>query len=568
MQLIPGSRLGPYEILAPLGAGGMGEVYLARDERLDRQVAVKALPARLLADPVARERLRREALSAASLDHPFICKVFEVGEAGGDGYIVMEYVEGQTLHARLASGALPFADCLRIASEIADAVEAAHARRIVHRDLKPSNVMLTPQGHVKVMDFGLARQIIGSADETAAGSAAPTPPPLTDMGMRVGTPDYMSPEQALGDFVDERSDLFSFGILLAELLTGTHPFRRATADSTLAAIVRDDPALPPRDAGLPVAMIVIVRRLLAKLPADRYQTATEVRRDLATLSGSGVVAAAAAVSAAGRGSTRFPLVGRDAERAVLVRGLDEAVGGRGSLVLIAGEPGIGKTRLTADILAEARRRGIFCLVGHCYEMEGAPPYIPFVEMLEYSARHVPPAAFRYALGEAASGVSKLMPELRSMFGDIPEAPQLPPEQQRRFLFNAYLAFVERSCQNAPIAVVLEDLHWADEPTLMLMQHLVSSTGSMPLFTIGTYRDVELGISRPFARTLEMLLRERRATRIALRRLPVDAVESMLASRGGLPTCFCKRRKKSLAPSPAMRTSRRPSRGRSSSAAMR
>ena len=158
MLFTPGTRLGRYEIIAPLGAGGMGEVHLARDEKLDRRVAVKALPAHLVADPIARERLRREAVASASLDHPFICKVFEVGESGDASYIVMEYVEGQTLHERLATGALPFGECLRIAGEIADALEAAHAGRLVHRDLKPANVMLTPQGHVKVMDFGLARQ--------------------------------------------------------------------------------------------------------------------------------------------------------------------------------------------------------------------------------------------------------------------------------------------------------------------------------------------------------------------------------------------------------------------------
>ena len=285
---------------------------------------------------------------------------------------------------------------------------------------------------------------------------------------------------------------------------------------------------------MPPAMAIIVRRLLAKIPMDRYQSITDVRRDLAALSGSGVASSIPAVSVAGRGSTRFPLVGREAERATLLAGLDEAVAGRGSFVMIAGEPGIGKTRLTADILAAARRRGIFCLVGHCYEMEGAPPYVPFVEMLRYSARHVPPAAFRAALGDAASGVAKLMPELRTMFPDIPEPPPLPADQQRRFLFNAYLSFVRRSCSGGPIAVVLEDLHWADEPTLMLMQHLVAATGSMPLFTIGTYRDVELGVTRPFARTLEALLRERRIARLTLRRLPVDAVESMLASLGGHP----------------------------------
>lgn len=528
MTLPPGTRLGLYEIIGPLGAGGMGEVHLARDERLGRRVAIKVLPPHLLADAIARERLRREALASASLDHPFICKVFEIGDSGAFEYIVMEYLEGQTLHQRVASGALPFAECLRIAGEIADAIEAAHARRVVHRDLKPSNIMLTPQGHIKVMDFGLAIRVVGPAEATVGGGGAA----LTARGTRVGTLDYMSPEQAVGDTLDERSDLFSFGILMTELLTGAHPFRRGTAEATLTAIIREAPRLGPGAASLSPAMTGILRRLLAKVPADRYQSITDVRRDLAALSGVGAVPGVAAATVSGRGSTRFPLVGRDHERVELLAGLAAAAAGRGSLVLIAGEAGIGKTRLTADMLTEAQRRGMFCLVGHCYEMEGAPPYVPFVEMLEYGARKVRPAAFRQALGDAASGVSKLMPELRRMFADIPDPPDLPPEQQRRFLFNAHLAFVERCCQIAPMLVVIEDLQWADEPTLMLLQHVVAAIRSMPLFIIGTYRDVELSATRPFARTLEALLRERRATRITLRRLPGEAVEAMLTAMSG------------------------------------
>ncbi len=530
MTLAPGTRLGLYEIIGPLGAGGMGEVHLARDARLRRRVAIKVLPAHLLTDSIARERLRREALASASLDHPFICKVFEIGESDGVDYLVMEYIEGQTLQQRVAIGALSFAECLRIAGEIADAVEAAHACQFVHRDLKPSNVMLTPQGHIKVMDFGLVRRVVGAGDDTAGAGESGTA--LTARGTRVGTLDYMSPEQALGDVLDERSDLFSFGVLMAELLTGVHPFRRGTAESTLVAIIRESPVLGSGGEGLPSAMTGILRRLLAKRPADRYQSITEVRGDLALLSGSPSVRVVPAPTGGGRGSTRFPLVGRRHEKAELLGKLAAAVTGLGSLVLVAGESGIGKTRLTAEVLAEAQQQGVLCLVGHCYEMEGAPPYVPFVEMLEYGARKVKPAAFRHALGDAASGVSKLMPELRRMFADIPDPPDLPPDQQRRFLFNAHLAFVGRCCQIAPMLVVVEDLQWADEATLMLLQHVVSAIRSMPLLIVGTYRDAELSATRPFAQTLEALLRERRATRIALRRLPVESVEAMITSMSG------------------------------------
>ena len=205
--MVIGTKLGKYEITAPLGVGGMGEVFLARDTTLERDVAIKVLPAALSADPIARERFRREALAAASLDHPFICKVFEIGDASGRLFIVMEYVAGETLHAALARGPLSSAALLALALELTDALEAAHARQIVHRDLKPANIMLTSQHHAKVMDFGLAKLVPDASAETRVGAGAP----ITEQGARVGTPAYMAPEQVAGDAVDHRSDIFSLG---------------------------------------------------------------------------------------------------------------------------------------------------------------------------------------------------------------------------------------------------------------------------------------------------------------------------------------------------------------------
>jgi predicted ATPase len=226
------------------------------------------------------------------------------------------------------------------------------------------------------------------------------------------------------------------------------------------------------------------------------------------------------------------MVGHDGEHAELLRRLEEAIAGRGSIVLVGGEPGIGKPRLTQALLADARQRGCLSLVGHCYEGEGAPPYVPFIEMLEYSARIIPPATFRHALGESASEVAKLMPELRRIFPDIPPPIELPAEQQRRFLFNAYREFMERSCAVTPLAIVLEDLHWADEPSLLLLQHVAQTIATTALLVVGTYRDVELDVTRPFARTLETLLRQRFASRISLHRLPASGVESMLQGLSG------------------------------------
>ncbi|MDE3167148.1 MAG: protein kinase, partial [Acidobacteriota bacterium] len=520
----PSTRLGRYELLERIGAGGMGEVYLAHDPRLERHVALKLLPPHLSADPVARERLRREALAAAALDHPFICKVFEVAEEAGQLFIIMEYVRGETLRARLDAGRMPVAERLRIAGEIAEAIEEAHTAHLIHRDLKPANIMLTGSGRVKIMDFGLARKTSAAqAGETVTLGEAN----LTGKGAVVGTPDYMSPEQLSGAPLDCRSDLFSFGIILCELVTGRHPFRRHSTLETMTAILRDPPLLSvPASAEFSPGLMVLIRRLLTKSPEERYASMAAVRADLAKLAATGNEDSEAPAQ------PTVTLIGRDSERDRLIRLLDAALAGHGSLVLIGGEPGIGKTHLTRAILAEARRRGCFTVTGHCSEMEGAPPYEPFLEMLEYSARAVPQESFRYAVGDAAPEIARLMPQLRRLYPDIPAPLELPPEQQRRFLFNAYREFVERSARLTPVVSAFEDLHWADEATLLLLKHLAQTVSGIPLLIVGTYRDVELDAARPFANALESWIREKLATRISLRRLDVSGVHAMLAALSG------------------------------------
>ena len=534
----PGDRLADrYDVLRPLGAGGMGEVFLARDTTLERDVAIKVLPAALSADSMARERFRREALAAAALDHPFICKVFEIGDAYGRLFIVMEYVAGETLHAALGRGPLSSGDLLTLAIELTEALEIAHARNIVHRDLKPANIMLTSQHHAKVMDFGLAKLVPDGSAETRIGAGAP----ITEQGARVGTPAYMSPEQVAGDAVDHRSDIFSLGVLLVEALTGLHPFMRDTIAGTMTAVLNDPPLVRAAASvgDMHPSLRSVLLRMLMKAPDARYQSVGEVRSDLRSigLARSDTDAARRSPAALDDGTSkrlRWPMVGREAERAELVRHLDAALSGRGGVVLIGGEPGIGKTRLTEDLLAEARRRGATGLVGHCYEMQGSPPYVPFVEILERTARVVPPGALRRLLGDDAPEVARLMPELRRMFTDIPPPIEMPAEQQRWYFFNAYSAFVDRSCRLAPIVAVFEDLHWADEPTLQLLLHVAQTASSMPLLIIGTYRDVELEVTRPFAKVLESLLRQRLATRMALRRLPASGVDALLEAMSGRP----------------------------------
>jgi class 3 adenylate cyclase/tetratricopeptide (TPR) repeat protein len=229
---------------------------------------------------------------------------------------------------------------------------------------------------------------------------------------------------------------------------------------------------------------------------------------------------------------RTPFVGREAERAELRRCLDQMASGQGALVMIGGEPGVGKTRLAEELAAEARQRGLLTLTGHCYEMEGAPPYIPFVEMLEATARIVPREALREALGDSAPELAKLMPELRRVFPDILAPLELPPEQERRYLFNSVQEFMERAGRAQPLFLTLEDLHWADDATLLLLQHIAQRLHEMPLLILGTYRDVELDVARPLARALEELLRQRLAHDLALRRLPEAGVAAMLQALSG------------------------------------
>ncbi len=282
MSLAPGARLGPYEVLAPLGAGGMGEVFRARDTRLGREVAVKVLPDHFAHDMKALARFESEAKAVGALSHPNILALHDVGEVDGVRYAVTELLEGETLRAVVWHGALPVRRALEIASHVASALAAAHEKGILHRDVKPENVFLTRDGHVKLLDFGLARPgpDLGSGHDTRS----PTAPVLTEAGEVVGTVAYMSPEQARGERVDFRSDQFSLGVVLYEMLSGTRPFKGASAADLLAAIVRDDPERSdPAGSPLPAPVRWVVERCLSKDPAERFAATHDLARELASL---------------------------------------------------------------------------------------------------------------------------------------------------------------------------------------------------------------------------------------------------------------------------------------------
>jgi Tol biopolymer transport system component len=283
MSLVAGTKLGPYEILAPLGAGGMGEVYRAQDTRLDRTVAIKVLPCEFAASTEARQRFEREARAVSSLNHPHICALYDIGRQDETDFLVMEYLEGETLADRLAKGALPLEEALRLAIQVAGALDAAHRHGVVHRDLKPGNVMLTRSGG-KLLDFGLAK--MGQAAPPVEGSLAATlTRPLTAHGTILGTFQYMAPEQLEGQEADARTDIFAFGAVLYEMLTGRRAFEGRSQASLISAIMSSDPppisTLQPASKGTPPsALDHVVRTCLKKNPEDRFQTAHDVMLQL------------------------------------------------------------------------------------------------------------------------------------------------------------------------------------------------------------------------------------------------------------------------------------------------
>jgi Tol biopolymer transport system component/predicted Ser/Thr protein kinase len=282
MRFAPGSRLGPYEIASALGAGGMGEVYRAHDPRLGRDVAIKVLPADRMADEARRHRFVQEARAASALNHPNIVTIHEIESADGVDFIVMEYVPGRSLDGLIPKGGMRLGDALKNAIPVADALAAAHAKGIVHRDVKPANVVVTREGAVKVLDFGLAKLVTDErSDDAQTVTAAPESGPLSRPGTITGTTAYMSPEQAAGGRVDARSDVFSFGAVLYEMTTGHRAFARETAAETLAAVLREHPR-PPRELvpAVPRELERLILRCLRKEPEKRFQHMLDVKLEL------------------------------------------------------------------------------------------------------------------------------------------------------------------------------------------------------------------------------------------------------------------------------------------------
>ena len=514
---------GRYQVQRFLGEGGRKRVYQAYDSALHREVAIATIKTEGL-DEGALERVRREARAMARLgDHPHVVPIHDIGDEDGRPFIVSQYMSGgsvEDLLDKAENRRLPIAEAVRLAEEVSQALEHAHTRGIIHRDLKPANVWLTEAGAAKLGDFGLAT----AADATR----------LTTEGMVVGTVAYMAPEQALGRDVDVRADLYALGALLYECLTGRPPFVGADAVAIISQQLNSIPMAPfwhnpdvPRELG------ALVMELLAKTPDERPGTAGEVRRRLLEIAAAPPPAPQpAAGDAPGRRSTRLDgqarLVGRTAELAALKAAVESSVRGRGSLVLVAGEAGMGKSRLVEEATVYARLRGAQVLFGHCYETEAARPYLPFVEAIRSYVTTQTTEALRQELSGGASDVAKLVSEIRTRLPDVPQVPARSDEEERYRLFESVSSFLANAAHAYPIVLVLDDLHFADVPTLRLLQHLTRHLDSSRLLVIGIY-EAPLHGRHPLAHVLVELRREHRSESIVLRPLTRQETGDVLSA---------------------------------------
>jgi tetratricopeptide (TPR) repeat protein len=520
---------GRYHVRKFLGEGGKKRVFLAHDALLDRDVAFALIKTEGL-DDVGRERITREAQAMGRLGaHPHLVSIFDLGEESGAPYVVTELmaggdVEGELERAGPSTGSgrtgLPLERALEIAKGVARGLAFAHERGIVHRDLKPGNVWLTAEGTAKIGDFGLA---------VAAGRSR-----LTQHGMMVGTFGYMPPEQALGGEATPRSDLYSLGAMLYELVTGKPPFEGDTPTAVISQHLNTPPVAPSwHTEHCPPALEDLILALLAKEPASRSASAEAV---LAVLEGIDPAEHSRSHSSDSANPldrlARGVFVGRERELERLRSALDGAFAGRGSVVMLVGEPGIGKTRTVQELETYARMRGAKVLWGRAHESSGAPPYWPWVQLGRAYREQTPDDVRRRQYEPYAVELQRIFPGLRDLFPNLPEPPPETEEGQFR-LFDAFAAFARSVSTETPLVFVLDDLHWADRATLQLLAHLAREIGRARILVLGTYRDTDLDRRHPLATTLAELNREDLFTRIPLRGLGAPEVGEYVRRSAGV-----------------------------------
>jgi tetratricopeptide (TPR) repeat protein len=496
-----------YRLEVELGQGGMGTVYLAHDAVLERNVALKLMSKPRLGTE-GRSRLLVEAQTVAKLKHPNIVTVYDAGEVDQQPYVVMEYIQGKTLNNYDLDG---FEGMVLITKQICAALQYAHEHDIVHRDLKPENVIIQPDGTLLLMDFGLA---------------VSTTSRMTEKGLIMGTVAYMSPEQAFGYEVTPASDLYSLGVILYELATGSLPFE---AENALAIITQHihAPVVPPRakNERIPIPLNDLILALLNKEPQDRPGSAVDVTTLLDDpLLLEREISSEQDFSVLDR-IVRGRIVGRQTEYDEALILWQNVVAGQGQALLISGEPGIGKTRLTREIVTNAEVSGGTALIGECYAESNAP-YSAFAQITRQvlgryhqNGLQLPDAVLDDLLD--------LTPELRHRYPDISSNPRLDPESEQQRLFENMVALCEGLAIKAPLLLVCDDAHWGDSGTLAMLHHLIRRTQHLPVMILVTYREIELKEARPFNDMLLDLNRQRQGTRLKLNRLDRQATQDML-----------------------------------------
>jgi class 3 adenylate cyclase/tetratricopeptide (TPR) repeat protein len=497
---------GRFAVLGFLGHGGRKDVYLAHDERDGRDVAVALFETEGMGE-ASLARARREMAAMERLgEHPHVVAVFETGEDNGRPYIVSAHMAGGDVARLLATaeeGRLDPGRAVRIGIDVCRALEHAHSCGVVHRDLKPANVWLDEEGTARLGDFGLA----------ATG-------PARGAGVLVGTVAYLPPEQALGRRTGPRSDLYSLGALLYQMVAGQPPFLGDDAVAIIGQHLNAEPVAPSRHSpGVPLALDELILELLAKLPEDRPASAAVVRERLEAIRDAPPEPPAPEPEENPlEGLAGGVFVGREAEMGELREAADEALGGRAQLVLLSGEPGIGKTRTSEELATYARVRGGKVHWGRCHEGEGAPSYWPWVQAIRSYVREADPVALAWEMGAGGTEIARVVPELAERLGEVTPADGAEDEQARFRLFDAIANFLSNASGSRPLVLVLDDLHWADEPSLLLLEFVARSLGDASLLLIGTYRDVELGRHHPLSRVLAELARVERTRRVVLRGL--------------------------------------------------
>jgi serine/threonine protein kinase/tetratricopeptide (TPR) repeat protein len=510
---------GRYQVNKLLGEGGKKKVYLARDTVLDRDIAFAQIKTEKL-DEEARTRIRREAQAMGRLgDHPNIVAVYDFGEHGGQPYMVLPLLAGgdvDDLIEKAPDHRLPLDKAIGIAKGVCSGLAFAHSKGIIHRDLKPGNVWLSEDGIAKIGDFGLAVAVDLSR--------------LTQSGMVVGTVAYMPPEQAMGGEVTPKTDLHSLGAMLYEMLAGRRPFIGEDALAVIGQHINTPPVSPAwHRADLPPAFEALIMQLLEKDPNKRPESASAVYQALESIEAGKIDENTESLTPADNPLHRRVFVGRESELRQLQSAFDAAMSGQGSLIMVVGEPGIGKTALCEQLATYVTLRGGKSLVGHCYE-EGSLslPYLAFVEALRSYVLTRESDELQNELGSGAGDVARIVSEVRDRL-KIKLRPPKDPEEERYRLMQAVASFLANAANVQPLLLVLEDLHDSDKGTLEMLTHVSRQLAGTRVLIVGTYRDVEVDRSHPLSAALAELRRISSYGRVLLRGLNADEVRRMLES---------------------------------------